>query len=144
MPDVDHKRCLACGYILDGLPEPRCPECGRAFDPARPETYQSRCKSGRGHLLWALAALIAVSLPLGRLFTAGAAAGAAEDPLCVILLVFGYMSAFALVAASLAALRETAAVPMQRHALVASLLIAMLILLAGAGQLFLIVASGRR
>ncbi len=33
------KRCLGCGYILDGLPEPRCPECGRGFDPADPHSY---------------------------------------------------------------------------------------------------------
>ncbi|HZL33838.1 MAG TPA: hypothetical protein VFC78_00930 [Tepidisphaeraceae bacterium] len=26
--------CVKCGYDLRGLPEPRCPECGRAFDPA--------------------------------------------------------------------------------------------------------------
>lgn len=26
-----------CGYDLRGLPEPRCPECGRAFDPAEVE-----------------------------------------------------------------------------------------------------------
>lgn len=26
--------CQKCGYDLRGLPEPRCPECGRAFDPA--------------------------------------------------------------------------------------------------------------
>ena len=26
--------CKGCGYCLRGLPEPRCPECGRAFDPA--------------------------------------------------------------------------------------------------------------
>ena len=25
--------CVGCGYSLYGLPEPRCPECGRAFDP---------------------------------------------------------------------------------------------------------------
>lgn len=25
-------RCRACGYILIGLREPRCPECGAAFD----------------------------------------------------------------------------------------------------------------
>ncbi len=26
--------CITCGYDLHGLPEPRCPECGREFDPA--------------------------------------------------------------------------------------------------------------
>ena len=26
-------RCPRCGYSLHGLPEPRCPECGGAFDP---------------------------------------------------------------------------------------------------------------
>jgi hypothetical protein len=26
-------RCLSCAYPLRGLPEHRCPECGRAFDP---------------------------------------------------------------------------------------------------------------
>src|SRR5690242_19490405 len=26
-------RCLGCDYPLRGLTEPRCPECGRAFDP---------------------------------------------------------------------------------------------------------------
>jgi hypothetical protein len=24
--------CMRCGYWLSGLPEPRCPECGEAFD----------------------------------------------------------------------------------------------------------------
>lgn len=32
-------RCLGCGYTLTGLPEPRCPECGRFFDPASPSTF---------------------------------------------------------------------------------------------------------
>ena len=27
--------CADCGYLLFGLTEPRCPECGRAFDPKR-------------------------------------------------------------------------------------------------------------
>jgi hypothetical protein len=26
--------CDSCGYALTGLPEPRCPECGRSFDLA--------------------------------------------------------------------------------------------------------------
>lgn len=26
--------CVNCGYDLRGLEEPRCPECGEAFDPA--------------------------------------------------------------------------------------------------------------
>jgi len=25
--------CRGCGYDLRGLPEPRCPECGKSFDP---------------------------------------------------------------------------------------------------------------
>lgn len=27
-----HGLCIECGYNLTGLPEPRCPECGREFD----------------------------------------------------------------------------------------------------------------
>ena len=34
-----YKRCLDCAYILDGLPEHRCPECGRPFDPDDPDSY---------------------------------------------------------------------------------------------------------
>ncbi len=35
-------RCLGCGYVLEGLPEPRCPECGRPFDLNNPATYNTR------------------------------------------------------------------------------------------------------
>jgi hypothetical protein len=31
--------CRQCNYVLDGLPENRCPECGREFDPAQPATF---------------------------------------------------------------------------------------------------------
>jgi hypothetical protein len=31
--DAATRYCIGCGYILDHLPEPRCPECGREFDP---------------------------------------------------------------------------------------------------------------
>jgi hypothetical protein len=30
--------CLDCQYPLFGLPTPRCPECGREFDPMDPST----------------------------------------------------------------------------------------------------------
>ncbi len=33
-------RCLGCGYSLRGLAEPRCPECGRPFDPADPTSVR--------------------------------------------------------------------------------------------------------
>ena len=31
--------CLGCGYDLRDLNQPACPECGRAFDPANPQTW---------------------------------------------------------------------------------------------------------
>lgn len=30
---IESHQCVACGYSLMGLPVPRCPECGREFDP---------------------------------------------------------------------------------------------------------------
>jgi hypothetical protein len=32
--------CWQCGYNLFGLSESRCPECGRAFDPANRGSYR--------------------------------------------------------------------------------------------------------
>ncbi|MEW6252845.1 MAG: hypothetical protein AB1716_19585 [Planctomycetota bacterium] len=57
------KRCLGCGYILDGLPEPRCPECGRGFDPQEPGTYCVQVPSAR-RLLWAAIASAALAVGL--------------------------------------------------------------------------------
>ena len=34
--------CRGCGYTLDGLPEHRCPECGRTFDPRDPATFKEQ------------------------------------------------------------------------------------------------------
>jgi predicted amidophosphoribosyltransferase len=34
-------RCLTCQYDLENLPEHRCPECGRAFDPDKPTSFSS-------------------------------------------------------------------------------------------------------
>lgn len=38
----DAARCRRCQYPLRGLTEPRCPECGREFDPENPKTYHVR------------------------------------------------------------------------------------------------------
>ena len=49
--------CRGCGYNLRGLTVPRCPECGRPFDPADPHTYREhpirrwvRPRHAGGHL----------------------------------------------------------------------------------------------
>jgi hypothetical protein len=41
-PARPSKWCKKCGYALDGLSEPRCPECGREFDPAQRRTYRRK------------------------------------------------------------------------------------------------------
>lgn len=41
--------CLKCDYNLAGVPEPRCPECGRPFDPDKPATFR-RSPMGQGVL----------------------------------------------------------------------------------------------
>jgi hypothetical protein len=41
-------RCLGCAYILENLEAPRCPECGRLFDPKNPKTYTRK----PGFVLW--------------------------------------------------------------------------------------------
>ncbi len=41
------RQYLGCGYVIDHLPEPRCPECGREFDLNCPETFYLRSPSVR-------------------------------------------------------------------------------------------------
>jgi hypothetical protein len=41
-PRPDTPLCRACAYPLAGLPHPRCPECGRDFDPADARTFITR------------------------------------------------------------------------------------------------------
>jgi len=38
-------KCARCGYLLRGLPEPRCPECGTPFNPADLEEDRARRES---------------------------------------------------------------------------------------------------
>lgn len=60
--ETDPKRCLGCAYILEGLPEHRCPECGRGFDPDNPRTYFIRFRSGRRYLFYSIVAAVATFL----------------------------------------------------------------------------------
>ncbi len=39
---TDSRCCAGCAYLLRGLSEPRCPECGRTFDPTGPITFRLR------------------------------------------------------------------------------------------------------
>jgi hypothetical protein len=84
MPVADETRkvgaCWECGYSLRGLETPRCPECGRAFDPNDPPTMNMNTHVGPVarylmkppgwpvHLLTALAVLAslwAAATPMG-------------------------------------------------------------------------------
>lgn len=40
LPIRNTMACLVCGYALDGLPSPVCPECGSEFDPADATTFR--------------------------------------------------------------------------------------------------------
>ncbi len=40
-------RCLDCHYSLVNLTEHRCPECGRRFDPANNQTFETEEESAR-------------------------------------------------------------------------------------------------
>jgi len=60
--------CWECGYSLRGLSTPRCPECGRAFDPSDPATMNLGRHVGglAGRLLrppgWAMYTLTAIAV----------------------------------------------------------------------------------
>lgn len=74
--------CRRCDYALDGLPDPRCPECGSAFDPADPTTFADHPGRRRSSAAIKLAAAAAVASALlfaglilrPRLIAVGAAA----------------------------------------------------------------------
>ena len=55
------RRCRTCAYILDHLPQSRCPECGRPFDPADPATYRAHDPGARRRADIQMAALATVT-----------------------------------------------------------------------------------
>ena len=57
--------CRKCGYFLHALSLPRCPECGRPFDPSNPRTTRNRPpRRWPRHLRRAAVAFLALFLPL--------------------------------------------------------------------------------
>ncbi len=61
---TEHCRyCRGCSYDLHALTTPRCPECGRAFDPADPRTYRRRpARRWLRRLVWGGVALVLLVL----------------------------------------------------------------------------------
>lgn len=47
IPEEDQPRCRKCGYLLLGLDNGRCPECGRDFDLRDPTTFTCISRSRR-------------------------------------------------------------------------------------------------
>jgi hypothetical protein len=57
-------RCKTCHYSLRNLTVRRCPECGGAFDPADPKTWESDAlAAGHRRLSW-IALVLLISLVL--------------------------------------------------------------------------------
>lgn len=50
-PDKPTMYCRRCGYVLDGLPENRCPECGEQFDPRNSCSFRSSPQTPLARLL---------------------------------------------------------------------------------------------
>ncbi len=67
--------CLGCQYDLRGLPERRCPECGRAFDPQDPATYLKVPTQPRPYFLLVLIWLVPILLFAMLLLTLGVGRG---------------------------------------------------------------------
>ncbi len=96
MGTTQPKRCLTCGYILDHLPEPRCPECGRAFNPADAATCFTRAVSGLRYMLIAVSGCVLVVVGFflwgSSLSVHGRWLARVVDFLVVLLMVVGFVS----------------------------------------------------
>jgi hypothetical protein len=81
-------RCLGCSYALDGLPEARCPECGRTFDPSKPATFRREAgPRPEWHRAFLRAILLGAAAGVVALFWLFMAGPLALDTSCIVLLV---------------------------------------------------------
>jgi hypothetical protein len=121
MAEPDHKRCLGCGYILDGLPEPRCPECGRGFDPSRPSTYTTGpAPRGWWHVLIAFA---------GVWLAVGVAATHTHASLCGLAVIATALQCY-VAARSVRELRKSPVIQPHRGSWMFALVVSIMLILA--------------
>jgi len=75
----DNAVCLGCGYMLRGLPNSLCPECGRPFDVAKPSTYRIPVETQR---VWSPFGLAGVGLVtyIGGMFVLGSLGPGVKGP----------------------------------------------------------------
>lgn len=77
-PMIATRFCLDCGYPLEKLAEPRCPECGKGFDPEDEKTFRYVAKKQRRHrLLWIWVVLLTL-ICIVTLFFEQSVGGASE------------------------------------------------------------------
>lgn len=69
-------RCLSCRYDLSHLTEQRCPECGRAFDPSDPATFESEATK-QTIRSWAAGLVIVAIVSNAMSFASGMSEGGA-------------------------------------------------------------------
>jgi hypothetical protein len=126
MASPETMRCFGCGYDLHGLPENRCPECGRAFDPSNSTTFLCRLADGRKYLAAALLGVFGMMAPvmmadLLRLAFPGQILGWAAFAMFSV----GLLTTAAVLGVSIKRLRGPPAATVHRNALVAALLISL-------------------
>lgn len=102
-------RCESCGYDLRGCPEPRCPECGTAYEPVCPvcdgEGRLDRRRSGASRLLLFSAAMLLPLLAMNLLVPS--INGSTNDPLSSALAAVGAVAVFLIFAALIWACSKT-------------------------------------
>ena len=96
---AESRLCMHCGYDLQRLTAPRCPECGRTFDPTDDQAFATANECGYRHALGILAA------PIGTVVLVFLAAAFGMHPLVVA----GVVVPFALFLAGFAVSRTSAA-----------------------------------
>lgn len=120
--------CLDCGYDVRGLPENRCPECGRAFDPDDSTTFLCSQVDGRRYLTWALLGLfgMVVPIPMARLLASVLLPGWVLGLGVLIVFAAGLVTTAVTLGVSIKRLRQPPVAVAHRNALVAALVVSLL------------------